>query len=944
MRLSKCLLLLFLLVPSTVLGASPIKVVVGASETRTHAYFELPSGLKVLVVSDPSARLAIGALTVDIGLESDPPDRPGLAHLLEHALFASNAKYPEEHSILDFFGRHGGFINAETTILRTQYYWAIRPDYLESALDRFAQMFIEPRFDPQSVAKEREAVDAEFASRSLDDVTREMAVYQHLFYPATKRPRTFPGDAASLGGDTTQLAKALKALFVQEYSADHMALTVVGRQSTKQLEAMVRRYFSAIPKRPWQPPFLPTVFGHGLPSTFLEIHGSQGYRALTFAFLTDRLLGRYRSKPHAYVESLLSYDGPGSVEYALALRGWAKAERTARIAVSRAKEIDVVRFMLTPDGVGHTKEIGDMLFKYIGLIRRHANTVKYFDERARGAALTFRFYHEEHATAYARSTSRRLTEYPARDVISEPFAWDSYDHALVDRLLAAYGPDRVMVSLMSPAIKGDTDLVDYDTKYTSAPISSAWLKDWKRAVSTDDDRFLVPPLSPFDPDVPKHARVGHVPLEQLLAGKPVWYEATDRFSAPRIWLEAQFSAPGTSPDDWAYLDIYLAALRRKLSAVRFEGSIFNYRASVRTTGPDGLRIRVSGYTGAFAGFLDAVTAQMAHVDVDQQDYRLFALELRQGTNAMLKSGLDKLLPAELVTLLDEHGTPPTEMSARLKTISWGGYRRWQKQFKTSLSGSAVIVGNLSAATARRLAASLAVIAPMHFTSSGQATVKLTRTQRRVEEFHGEQHASMVLYYVQAPHRNVAMHAEMALVAPIMNSMIYQAFRYQKNLGYMARSGLINVHGVPGFYALLESPRVSAEQLIALLSDRVNKMAEVLDVMPDSQFKRIKTSISSRIFRTANSLDLLGARVAGDIFEQHDPGYLEKLHASMNGLTRVDVSVAYRAFIQSIDTRSVVLYSRGSMGGASLSGIHIDSAKIFRAHEGTFRIVSNGAGG
>jgi hypothetical protein len=56
-------------------------------DDRTYHYFELDNGMKALVVSDPDADMAAAALDVHVGQFSDPSNREGLAHFLEHMLF-----------------------------------------------------------------------------------------------------------------------------------------------------------------------------------------------------------------------------------------------------------------------------------------------------------------------------------------------------------------------------------------------------------------------------------------------------------------------------------------------------------------------------------------------------------------------------------------------------------------------------------------------------------------------------------------------------------------------------------------------------------------------------------------------------------------------------------------------------------------------------------------
>ena len=58
-----------------------------AFDPREATAFTLPSGLKVLVLSDSHAESAACSVEIGVGHFSDPAELPGLAHFLEHMLF-----------------------------------------------------------------------------------------------------------------------------------------------------------------------------------------------------------------------------------------------------------------------------------------------------------------------------------------------------------------------------------------------------------------------------------------------------------------------------------------------------------------------------------------------------------------------------------------------------------------------------------------------------------------------------------------------------------------------------------------------------------------------------------------------------------------------------------------------------------------------------------------
>ena len=135
-------------------SAESTVVVKSPNDTREYRALALDNGMKVLLISDPTAEKAAAAVDINAGSNSDPQDFAGLAHFLEHMLFLGTALYPESGEYQEYISAHGGSHNAYTGYANTNYYFDIDKDYLDPALDRFSQFFIAPLFTPDYVDRE----------------------------------------------------------------------------------------------------------------------------------------------------------------------------------------------------------------------------------------------------------------------------------------------------------------------------------------------------------------------------------------------------------------------------------------------------------------------------------------------------------------------------------------------------------------------------------------------------------------------------------------------------------------------------------------------------------------------------------------------------------------------------------------------------------------------
>jgi hypothetical protein len=141
-------------------------------DERLYKAFELPNGMRVLLVSDPSSSRSAAALDVNVGAFSDPRKVPGLAHFCEHMSFLGTKKFPKEEEFSSYLSSHGGSSNAYTDSEDTVYYFDVNADFTKEALDRFSQFFISPLFTQSATDRELNAIDSEHAKNINSDAFR----------------------------------------------------------------------------------------------------------------------------------------------------------------------------------------------------------------------------------------------------------------------------------------------------------------------------------------------------------------------------------------------------------------------------------------------------------------------------------------------------------------------------------------------------------------------------------------------------------------------------------------------------------------------------------------------------------------------------------------------------------------------------------------------------
>lgn len=209
----------------------------------------LENGMKVLLVSDPSATKSAACLCIEAGHMSDPVDVPGVAHLVEHVLFLGSEKYPNENDFRSYVSSNGGFTNAQTFADVTKFFFDILPEKLPKALDIFAQMFISPLFSESSIDREIFAVNSEHEKNLASDAWRIRMVNKTIANPNHPYSKFSTGNKTTLLDKPKRLGINIKnelVCFHEKWyrSGNLMNLSIIGKNTLDELEELVKICFT----------------------------------------------------------------------------------------------------------------------------------------------------------------------------------------------------------------------------------------------------------------------------------------------------------------------------------------------------------------------------------------------------------------------------------------------------------------------------------------------------------------------------------------------------------------------------------------------------------------------------------------------------------------------------------------------------------------------------
>jgi zinc protease len=233
------------------LAFAPLFATAQSAPLRVPATVDtLPNGLTLIIHEDHSVPIVTTNVWFHVGSGDEKPGRTGFAHLFEHLMFmgSQNAPYPQFDRLLEAAGANN---NGSTTEDRTNYYEegpsSSLPLMIWLEADRMGWLL--PTMDKPKVDLQRDVVKNE-RRQSYENQPYGMVNDQlpKLLYPAT-HPYSWPviGSMADLSAASVD---DVKEFFRRYYAPNNATLVVAGDVQPDAVRALVKKYFSEIPRGP----------------------------------------------------------------------------------------------------------------------------------------------------------------------------------------------------------------------------------------------------------------------------------------------------------------------------------------------------------------------------------------------------------------------------------------------------------------------------------------------------------------------------------------------------------------------------------------------------------------------------------------------------------------------------------------------------------------------
>ncbi len=867
--LARALVLFTLLVASTVTFAAQVPTK-SPNDDNQYRFIELDNGLRAILVSDADADKAAASLNVAVGSGDDPRGREGLAHFLEHMLFLGTEKYPDPGEYQQFIKSHGGAHNAYTAFQDTNYFFDIQAEFLEPALDRFAQQFAAPLFTAELVERERNAVHSEFSAKQKADSRRFYSVKKAASNPDHAFSQFSVGNLTTLENTgSNPLRPDLIEFWKRHYSANLMTLAVYGPQSLEDLEAMVRGRFSTIENRQLTPmSHTENLFSDGALPMKVTADALKDVRSLTLSFPIPSQEANYETKPASYVASLLGHEGPGSLFDVLKRAGLVES-LSAGLGLDTGDNATLeIGMSLTPEGLERQDDILPLVFRYIDTIRTQGISESRFREMQQLARIDFRFREQGDPLHEAMRLAGQLRHYPPKDILSAPWLMERYAPDQYREILNQLRPDNVAVFVLAPDPQLDNpkQTAWYEAEWSRQALAPASLTTPDApAVTRLAAQLRLPDANPFVPEdlalVPGQTMDQPTKLGSH-GGMDIWYARDTRFGTPKanVFISLRTPAARVSARSAVLTSLMVDAINSNLNAwaysARLAGLDYSVYSHLR-----GITIRVGGYTDKLHTLINRILLQIADPVLTRQRFDIARQSLLDSLQNQAKDPPVEQISQFIQTALIE-GTWSTEdklQAARQVTLD--ELESFSETLLAEVDPVMLAHGNLTRAYALNLAQQIHAIV---LDDSNIVTVERSHVRRLPP---GETDVTLDVehpdtgytLYMQGDNAGFAERARFRLLAQIISSPFYEEIRTNRQLGYIVYATPFEILETPALGFVVQSPGASAEAIDQAVSQFSKDFESRLASLDEARLEREKKAVISQLLEQERQLGDISSR-------------------------------------------------------------------------------------
>lgn len=874
------------------------------NDSRHYDYLVLENKLRVLLVSDPNTDKSSASLDVNIGSASDPLGYPGLAHFLEHMLFLGTEKFPEPDAYQKYITQHGGSHNAYTSPENTNYFFDIRPEFLEAALERFSEQFTHPLFNAEYVEREVNAVHSEYTSKVKDDGRRFYSVIKAVLADDHPYSRFSVGNLETLSDKGEEkLRDTLLEFYQKNYSANQMTLVILGKEPLSTLKKWTLAKFSNIPNSNVEfTDISQDFFAEDFLPVKVEAQSIMDKRSMMLAFPIPSSSLHQDSKPVSYLSNLIGHEGKGSLLSALKNENLVDSLSAGAEFDTRVKELFVIRMSLTQFGFDNQERILETIHSYIDLLRKEGLKKLYFDEQKTMLDIAFNYQEKSEPIHFTSKLSRALQFTSAEDILIKPYSLKQFDHELYKTYLSHLNPKNMFVAVSAKAVVGKRFTDWYDAPYNIQELDQNLLD--KLIKPKQDNRLSLPEKNIFIPENISIVKTMNTEKPELLLkqlGLEVWHHTDTSFGTPKSNLFLTIRSPEAlkSAATLNMTDLLVKLLTDSLNEYSYPAYLAGLHYELYKH-MRGVTIKISGYSDRQAQLLSKLLNTVKYAEFSPSRFSIMKERLsRSLSNAKDKKPFQQAISKAQNVVIAPSWNEEERLSA-LRDIKLEDINQFREDFLSQLDIAVLSSGNLSRASTLNNAQLIQSILLDKATKTEVSRAKIRRIPPKtpwLNTLDTEHSDTGFVHYVQGKTTSHKERAKYLLLTQILSSDYYNQVRTQKQMGYIVFATNFELLEVPAIAFIVQSPSNTGQELYKETKAFIHTSLETVRSTSKADLNKHKSSVVANLLKQDNTLYSRSNRFWKDIdIKNVDFDTKEQLAKEVNSLTLEDMSTLVQNII------------------------------------------------
>lgn len=822
---------------------------ISPNDNKKYRSLVLANGLRVVLVEAKHSHKSACSLVVNTGHFDDPHDRPGFAHFVEHLLFNGNEKYPEANAINNFTSQHGGHCNAWTGTEHSCYYFDIQPNWFFTGLDYFSNLFINPCFTPEALAKEQDAIHAEYNLKLKDDSRRIQQVHKETCNPNHPFHKFSVGNRHTLS-DLPQrpVIEELKNFWHTTYQANYMSLCLVSPHSLDEQEAAVIERFSQLASDSSTPSIRtisePLYREQDL-GVFIGIKPVKELHKLNLTFAMPDMNELYKTKMLSFLAHVMGHEGTGSLFESLKGLGFINALSAGNgISGSNFKDFNI-SLELTEKGEDEIETLLKKVFSYLNFLKHQTPPSYLYEEQKTLTAISFEFQEEIKAVKLANQIALNMQHYPEQDYVSGDYRMDGLCLDTWSDLFAYFKAENLRITLVSQANQVQKEAAWYHTPYSVTPIEPFIIEELN---SQRPDKFKLPCQNPYldnDIKLEKADFLSSVPISlQHDQGWQCWFKQDISFRVPKGNIYLGMDLPNGIKDKYCqammrlFCDLFMDTVSEQHYQAEMAGLHYNVYAHNA-----GITLYTSGLSNNQHELLLTLIDNMFHIKFSELRFNEVRRQLiKHWRNSESNKPISQLFSMLNAALIPSIATS-FELAEYLEKVSFNQFLDFHSTLFDKLYAEILLYGNWNSNQA------LSINQEIRNKFSNCTAVDEIR--RQLKKLPSQQRQQLVkeiahpdcaaVVYLQGIIQEITASDDLIekalfiLCSQILAPFSFNYLRAEKQLGYLAGSGYMPLCNTPGLVLYVQSHDFEGEKLTASIYECLTCFIDELIKMDESEF-------------------------------------------------------------------------------------------------------------